>query len=227
MRLTASWISLLLQLSTLELALAASPPLLRPRDYHSKEYYALQLRPSARPEEMAEHLGLQFEGQIGQLNDHYLFSGPKTDEDVVHEFRWRRKRDSSGVDANDLIMFSEKQTPKKLEKRTVIPPPPPHLKEKRQFWGGMRSDQNLLQGMMDIGQKLNIHDPIFLEQWHLMNTVDKGHDVNVTGLWLEGITGHNSTVAIVDDGLDMYSEDLKGNYVGVPFLGILTVLTDF
>ncbi|KAI5821099.1 peptidase S8/S53 domain-containing protein [Pyronema omphalodes] len=212
MRLTASWIRLLLQLSTWELALAASPPLLRPRDYQSKEYYALQLQPSARPEEIAEHLGLQFEGQIGQLNDHYLFSGPKTDEDVVHEFRRRRKRDSSGVDANDLIIFSEKQKPKKLEKRTVIPPPPPHLKEKRQFWGGMRSDQNLLQGMMDVAQKLDIHDPIFLEQWHLMNTVDKGHDVNVTGLWLEGITGHNATVAIVDDGLDMYSQDLKDNY---------------
>lgn len=37
--------------------------------------------------------------------------------------------------------------------------------------------------------------------------------MNVTGLWLEGITGHNATVSIVDDGLDMYSNDLKDNYV--------------
>ena len=28
-----------------------------------------------------------------------------------------------------------------------------------------------------------------------------------------GITGFNATVAIVDDGLDMYSKDLKDNYV--------------
>jgi kexin len=36
--------------------------------------------------------------------------------------------------------------------------------------------------------------------------------VNVTDVWMQGITGHNATVAIVDDGLDMYSEDLKDNY---------------
>jgi kexin len=29
---------------------------------------------------------------------------------------------------------------------------------------------------------------------------------------MQGITGHNATVAIVDDGLDMYSDDLKDNY---------------
>jgi kexin len=60
--------------------------------------------------------------------------------------------------------------------------------------------------------ELEIADPIFKEQWHLLNTVQVGHDVNVTGLWLEGITGKNATVAMVDDGLDMYSRDLKDNY---------------
>jgi kexin len=45
-----------------------------------------------------------------------------------------------------------------------------------------------------------------------LNYRSPGHDVNVTGLWLEGITGHNATVSIVDDGLDMYSNDLKDNY---------------
>jgi kexin len=59
---------------------------------------------------------------------------------------------------------------------------------------------------------LNIADPIFHEQWHLYNPVQTGHDVNVTDLWLEGITGQNATVAIVDDGLDMHSLDLKDNY---------------
>lgn len=34
---------------------------------------------------------------------------------------------------------------------------------------------------------------------------------------LTGITGMNSTVAIVDDGLDMQSEDLKDNYVSAIF----------
>jgi kexin len=57
-----------------------------------------------------------------------------------------------------------------------------------------------------------INDPIFHQQWHLFNPVQVGHDVNVTDVWLQGITGKNATVAIVDDGLDMYSDDLKDNY---------------
>jgi kexin len=59
---------------------------------------------------------------------------------------------------------------------------------------------------------LEILDPMFTEQWHLFNPVQLGHDVNVSSLWLEGITGANSTVAIIDDGLDMHSLDLADNY---------------
>ncbi|CAJ0760866.1 1462_t:CDS:10, partial [Entrophospora sp. SA101] len=39
-----------------------------------------------------------------------------------------------------------------------------------------------------------------------------GHDINVTGIWKEGITGKGVVAAIVDDGLDMYSEDLADNF---------------
>ena len=42
--------------------------------------------------------------------------------------------------------------------------------------------------------------------------VELGHDVNVADVWLQGVTGANTTVAIVDDGLDMYSDDLAPNY---------------
>jgi kexin len=63
-----------------------------------------------------------------------------------------------------------------------------------------------------VAAALGIQDPIFHEQWHLLNPVQVGHDVNVTDVWMQGITGHNATVAIVDDGLDMYSDDLKDNY---------------
>jgi hypothetical protein len=107
---------------------------------------------------------------------------------------------------DDMILFSEKQKVKRLEKRTV-----PRRQGAPSF--GSKHDQYLVQKQLEVSKALDIHDPIFHEQWHLLNTVEKGHDVNVTGVWLEGITGFNSTVAIVDDGLDMYSEDLKANYV--------------
>lgn len=47
--------------------------------------------------------------------------------------------------------------------------------------------------------------------------VEVGYDVNVIGFWLEGIIGKNVIVVIVDDGLDMYSDDLKDNYYVVGF----------
>ncbi|CAI4219363.1 unnamed protein product [Parascedosporium putredinis] len=64
----------------------------------------------------------------------------------------------------------------------------------------------------EVMDTLEISDPIFKNQWHLLNTIQVGHDVNVTGVWLQGIKGKGSIVAMVDDGLDMSSLDLKDNY---------------
>jgi kexin len=63
-----------------------------------------------------------------------------------------------------------------------------------------------------IAETLDIKDPIFKEQWHLFNTLQLGHDLNVTGVWLEGITGNGTISAVIDDGLDLNSNDLKDNF---------------
>ncbi|KAI9485066.1 peptidase S8/S53 domain-containing protein [Zychaea mexicana] len=67
-------------------------------------------------------------------------------------------------------------------------------------------------GFETLKQSLGIEDPGFEQQWHLVNQEQRGHDVNVTGVWSQGITGQNVVVAILDDGLDMESEDLKDNF---------------
>ena len=41
------------------------------------------------------------------------------------------------------------------------------------------------QKLIEIAKKLDIHDPEFTTQWHLINLKYPGHDVNVTGLWLK------------------------------------------
>ncbi|KAJ3007984.1 pheromone processing endoprotease [Thoreauomyces humboldtii] len=61
-------------------------------------------------------------------------------------------------------------------------------------------------------EELGITDPGFDKQWHLVNTVTVGNDMNVTGVWKQGITGYNSTVCFVDDGLDMDNADLHDNF---------------
>ncbi|KAJ1723468.1 pheromone processing endoprotease [Coemansia erecta] len=57
-----------------------------------------------------------------------------------------------------------------------------------------------------------IGDPLFAQQWHLVNTQEPGHDVNVTGVWRAGVSGAGVTVALIDDGLDYSSEDLLANF---------------
>lgn len=56
------------------------------------------------------------------------------------------------------------------------------------------------------------NDPLFPEQWHLVNTGQGGGlpqaDINVAPVWQDGITGAGVQAAIVDDGLEIRHEDL-------------------
>lgn len=61
--------------------------------------------------------------------------------------------------------------------------------------------------------QFGILDPVFPKQWHLVNAVMEENSVNVTGVWAEGVFGKGVNVAIVDDGLDMHSDDLAPNFV--------------
>ena len=57
----------------------------------------------------------------------------------------------------------------------------------------------------------DIEDPLYACQWHLRNQEQAGHDINVESVWEQGITGVGVNVAIVDDGMDHYHEDLRDN----------------
>jgi kexin len=201
------------------LAYLGSCDVLKPRNYDTHDYFTLHLRRNASPEGVAAALGLSYEGKVGELPDHYYFSARQNTHaahDVLGEIQdKRRKREAIPVPALEDVLWSQKSALKaRLEKRSVIPPyegisgrrPSP-------IPGNIAVDQSVaIAQRQQLARKLEIRDPIFNDQWHLFNSVELGHDVNVTGLWLEGITGKNATVAVVDDGLDMYSDDLKDNY---------------
>lgn len=187
-----------------------------PRDYENNDYYVLHLDQGVRPDYVAQRLGLRNEGQFSALDDHYVFTSPKQAHDIVKpqlQERRLRKRGSSAYDVLDGVRLAQKQEPKmRLHKRIVPPPLPGNIGPRLDV---SRTDQPqpwAVERQQKVMKVLNIADPIFHEQWHLYNPVQTGHDVNVTDLWLEGITGQNATVAIVDDGLDMHSLDLKDNY---------------
>ncbi|KAF6815999.1 pheromone processing endoprotease kex2 [Colletotrichum sojae] len=181
------------------------------RNYETNDYYVLELDSSTTPGQVADRLGLRHEGTLGGLDGHHLFSARKEPHDVVKPaLRERRlkRRGLGGSDPLDGVRLAQKQVFRKpWEKRM-----PPRSVGPKNVARQEQPDATMVAEMNKVMQTLQISDPIFNEQWHLLNTVQPGHDINVTGVWTQGITGKNATVAIVDDGLDMYSDDLKPNY---------------
>jgi len=197
------------------------------RDYDLHDYYAVHLKPSVHPENVSAHLGLHYEGPLGKLEDHHLFRTAKNFgydhiQTAIKELKWRRRKREVGAEEPhvlDNVLLAQKQELHKrfpLVKRSALPPLPPDqpyydFLRRRQSEQPPVVDSNVQKGL-DIAKTLGIGDPIFQDQWHLYNHVQIGHDINVTGVWEQGITGKNSTISIVDDGLDMDSDDLKDNY---------------
>ncbi|KAI7113644.1 hypothetical protein KC352_g34934, partial [Hortaea werneckii] len=151
---------------------------------------------------------------LGELEDHHIFRADDRQHGYDHIQtarddlrRRRRKREVGWEEPNllDHVLLSQKQELHKrfpLVKRGVLP-----ARQK----DDTPVDWQVQKGL-DLAESLGIEDPIFQDQWHLYNHIQPGHDINVTGVWEQGITGKNSTVCIVDDGLDMDSDDLKDNY---------------
>lgn len=190
------------------------------RDYDAHDYYALHLRPDVDPRHVAAHLGVTYDGKLGELEDHHLFRTSRSHgydhvQTQISDLKHRRRKRQAGWDMPhvlDNVLLSQKQ---ELHKRFPL-----HKRETGIYKDSLADDlqpaaepvDSMVQKGMDIAKELEIEDPIYQDQWHLFNAAQPGHDINVTGVWQQGITGKNSTVCIVDDGLDMDSDDLKDNY---------------
>ncbi|KAG0206586.1 pheromone processing endoprotease [Mortierella sp. GBA30] len=227
-----------------KVAQAARKPTIQDNANH--HYYTVKLNDLeiVSPLEIAEHLGVQYLGQVGELPQYHLFSYPKTThekrsekspfynsnnatitadgqhQDIVlrryeqlkqsNAFRRQvrgmsqsiSKRDdssnSSGTGASgDLHPLGpiQKQVLRRRVKRAMpLLPRDEHIKGEPQPADG-------------IAAHFQLEDPGFQYQWHLLR-----HDINITGVWDQNITGKGSIVGIIDDGLDMESEDLAPNF---------------
>jgi kexin len=187
-------------------SLAAAGRHLPKRNYTTHDYYAIHIASDASPNELAALLGLEYDGPLTAISDHHLFKAPKHEHDIVEDARQelkrrRRKREALGYHPLDSVQFTQKQKVKPRHwKRSVIPAPK------------VRADDEAVSAQREIARALKINDPIFGDQWHLFNVKTPGNDINVTDVWMQGFTGKNVTACIVDDGLDMDSDDLRDNF---------------
>ncbi|KAF9345760.1 pheromone processing endoprotease [Mortierella sp. AD094] len=229
-------------------ALIATPPLVQAakssliQDTANHHYYAVKLNDLdvAPPNEIAQLLGVQYVGQVGELSNYHLFSYPKTTfekrsdasasaspsfnadgqhQDIVvkryeelrqsksfHQELMVRKRSFAGeadagssADLHPLGPIHKQFLRKRVKRAMVIEPRDEYVKGEA-------------QPKDDIAAHFQIADPGFGYQWHLHNTLQRGNDINVTGVWDQNITGKGAIVAIIDDGLDATSDDLKVNF---------------
>ncbi|KAI8882672.1 hypothetical protein K501DRAFT_323903 [Backusella circina FSU 941] len=181
---------------------------LHKRDYTQRQYYTLHtLDPNpALAQQAAHELGARFEGQVGELTHYYWISLPLNSNRLS-------KRHSLLLSGVDSI---EPQIPKRRLFKRAPPPVVENIPEEYRQ-NNITLDVHLPpianeSDFLKVKQFFDINDPGFDEQWHLINREQLGFDLNVTGVWSQGITGKGVVVAILDDGIDFEHNDLKDNY---------------
>jgi len=189
------------------------------RHYDTHNYYALEHRATsdgASLDDVARALGVEFVERAGELPDTWLVRAMKPDlairdgdpeafDPVLSAFKNLRlkarspvlARSEEGLDAKKLassINFLELQTPRHLVKRAPVLPPTKTTIEA-------------------VKERFGIKDPLFPEQWHLINDEYPEHILNVTSVWDMGITGKGVITSFLDDGLAFDVPDLKDAFV--------------
>ncbi|KAJ2222843.1 pheromone processing endoprotease [Coemansia sp. RSA 485] len=154
----------------------------------------------AQAEQYAALTGWEHVGQLGSLAQYRVFRQPKS----YHHQLSKRQQIADQNMAIDQIPGIEHVTElrqgRKLYKRSI---PRDHVGAPG--FGDRQASSNDTE-WREIG------DPMYKQQWHLVNSNEHGHDINVTDVWHQGITGAGVTVALIDDGLDYSSEDLLENF---------------
>lgn len=137
---------------------------------------------------------------------------------------------TSSRSSPSLIRSLERQTPRLRVKRDlpVLPSSEPFLTKIRRnallldlpasIPASLQHKARQTAGIISqAASHFGILDPLWPRQWHLVNGVMEENSINVTGVWDEGVFGKGVNVAIVDDGLDMHSDDLAANFVSSPY----------
>lgn len=80
----------------------------------------------------------------------------------------------------------------------------------------LRADADVTEAYLDlklpIADRALPTDPLFADQWHLVNTLRPDSDLNVEGAWNNGHTGTGVTVCILEGGWSITHPDLAPHY---------------
>lgn len=212
------------------LALAATTPTKRFYDTHA--YYAIEYLQDPTSGislvQVLDALGVEAVEQAGELHNTWLVRVPHSEfearddgsnEDIViNRYRSLQAQSNSAINirsekgifarkAVSSVKFLERQIPRNLVKRA---PPPVGI--------------SLYKSAVGVAKRLGVKDPLFTEQWHLINEEYPEHMMNTTPVWDMGITGKGVYTSFLDDGLDFEHDDLKDAFVSLALFSLQNIL---
>ncbi|GEQ68157.1 hypothetical protein JCM33374_g1824 [Metschnikowia sp. JCM 33374] len=198
------------------------------REYADRQYFVVEIDTSASLAPLSKFISaynesFRFEHPARGLDDHFVFSVPKAHKHMdflgnynSNDYGLIKRTRGSESDYDGITSFPSLKSIHMLHPKTLQRRLPVYMDQykPRKSDVGRRLDivDSSQAPVKEVSDKLGIEDPIFLEQWHLINTQYPGNDVNVKNVWYDGIRGKGVTVAIIDDGLDYESPDLSENF---------------
>ncbi|KAJ6502170.1 peptidase S8/S53 domain-containing protein [Mycena sanguinolenta] len=184
------------------------------RNYETHNYYVVEHDGQhATLAAVSRALGVEVVDRAGELPNHWLVRAPKVSgefaardaqerDPVLDSYERLRARSQALVARNDdeartgaAIKYLSRQTLRQRAKRAPLPLPAESQEDARA-----------------VALRLGISDPLFPNQWHLINDEAPEHSMNVVPVWEMGYTGRGVISTFVDDGLDYTSEDLVANF---------------
>ena len=193
------------------------------RSYDTHNYYALEYFPgqsfSASLDEVTTTLGVEVVELVGAFQDTWLVRAEKPRESlgnreesvdlVLSNFERLQDQARSHITSRSeetllakrvvsSVTFLERQTLYELVKRAPPPVSPSHVATAQ-----------------EVAERLHLQDPLFGEQWHLVNDEHPENMMNTTPVWDMGLSGKGVLVSYIDDGLDDEAEDLKDAFVRI------------
>uniref|UniRef100_A0A0B7BDJ9 P/Homo B domain-containing protein n=1 Tax=Arion vulgaris TaxID=1028688 RepID=A0A0B7BDJ9_9EUPU len=131
---------------------------------------------------VARDAGLKNLGQIGSLDEYYLFEASN------------RKRRSASPSHEHHTLLKEHEDVHWFEQQIA------KSRTKRDFHP------------RDVAEQMSVIDPYWRNQWYLNEGAVGGFDMNVQEAWRLGYTGKKIVATILDDGLERDHPDLSRNY---------------
>lgn len=206
-------------------AFAAKVANIPPKDFVSKNYFLLELKDKDLIDSVSKiHPNWSYEYQVPSLDSFHVFSLPKNDtnaewfsqlgslDDFEHnaEDHQLLKREHSQF--LELLHENRVSGIHPLHKKRLVKRAPVPIERDSAVSIFERKQDSSVEHLNNVAAEFQINDPIFKDQWHIVNTAFPGHDVNVVPVWRMNITGKGIVTALIDDGLDYESPDLKDNF---------------